>query len=326
MLKYISYNLIFYLFLVNSIFLDAVYASQDRLITVALNDLPGIDMLAVLTAFERVKQKGVNIEVKYLQSEGIAAQAIIAGKADIGMGTPYKVMQKTQAPIRMFFQLNRLRFYPVANSDMIKSWKDLDGEPMITHGEGSGTEAMMNMLAKKNGIQFIKMNYIPGSGVRARALIRKQIKATIVDIERRNMLLSSKKGNFKVLPMEDINASDEALYANKDFIRNNQELLKTLIEELQYVWKKMIESPQFIVDAQNKYNLIPQLGSEKNEEILKFYTEMVNAGAFPTDGGSKEAFTKDKEFYGFAGTLDTTRKLEENDFWDLRILREILKH
>ena len=321
----ISYHLILAIFAINTLFINSVNASNTKPISVALDDLPGIDMLAILTAFEQAKARGVNLEIKYLQSENMAANAVISGKADIGIGTPYKLIQKTNAQIRMVYQLNRLRFYPVANADYIKTWADLDGLPMMTHGEGSGTEALMNMYAKENGIKYSKMTYIPGSGVRARAMLRNQIKATIVDIERRNMLLASPKGNFHVLPVKVINASDEALYANQHFIHTHHDELKIIIEEFQDVWLKMIASPEYIVEAQNKYNLIPSIGMDKRHAILKFYNEMVEAGAFATDGGIRDAFTMDKEFYGFAETLDTSKTIKEQDFWDFNILKEVLK-
>ncbi len=38
----------------------------------------------------------------YLQSEDIAAQAVVSGQADIGVGTPYALIQKVKAPIRMW--------------------------------------------------------------------------------------------------------------------------------------------------------------------------------------------------------------------------------
>ncbi len=300
-------------------------AEQKDTIRIALDDLPGLDMLNTLIALERAKERGLDIQISYLQSEGITAQAIANGQADIGMGTPYRLVQKTKAPIRMFYQLNTLRFYPVVNADYLKEWKDLDGIVMYTHGAGSGTEAVMNMLAKNNGISYKEMKYIPGSGVRAKAMLRRQIKATVVDTERRNMLLNSKKGHFKVLPMTDINASDEALYANQTFITERAEEIKILIEELLYVWRKINRSPEYVLEARAKYNLLPNLKKEKVDKLLAFYSEMVDVKAYPNDGGSSQAYKADVEFYSFAGTLKGDKSsFKESDFWDFRPLRQVL--
>jgi NitT/TauT family transport system substrate-binding protein len=133
----------------------------------------------------------------------------------------------------MFYQLNKLSFHPVINADYLNNWGDLDGIVMHTHdGAGSGTEAIMNMMARRHNIQYSEMKYVPGSGVRANAMLQKRIKATIVDTERRNLLLNSRKGDFKVLPMPPIYATDEALYANQTFIESHRSELKILLEEL----------------------------------------------------------------------------------------------
>jgi hypothetical protein len=98
---------------------------------VGFGDIPGVDMLNFLTAVQRAEKRGVEVKVTYLQSEDIASQAVVSGPADIGVGTPYALIQKVKAPIRMFYQLARMRFFPVVNTEKYKDWKDLDGEPII---------------------------------------------------------------------------------------------------------------------------------------------------------------------------------------------------
>lgn len=307
-------------------FFSSTSFSQTTLpIRVAFNDLPGIDMLNVLIAFEKAKERGLDIQVSYLQSEGIAAQAVVDGQADIGMGTPYRLVQQSGAPIRMFFQLNKLRFHPIVNANYLKSWKDLDGIVMYTHGPGSGTEAIMNMLAKQNGISYRAMKYVPGSGVRARAMLKRRIKATIVDTERRNLLLNSRRGNFKLLPMPEIHASDEALYANKAFIDKRMDDLKILVEELLQVWRNTNNDPDYIAEMSNHYELLPRLSAKKLTQIPVYFSEMVEVGAFPNDGGLKSAFASDVDFYTFAGTLTgEAKQLNEEEFWDFRPLKKVL--
>lgn len=303
---------------------SSLQAAQN--IRFALNDIPGIDMLNVLTAIERTRQRGVQIEIRYLQSEGITSQAVIHGQADIGMGTPYALIQKTKAPIRMFFQLNKLRFHPVVNSKYYKSWLDLDNTVIYTHGSGSGTEAIMNMMARKHGIKYKQMRYTPGSGVRARALINGRFHATIVDTERRNLLLNSDKGDFAVLPMPEINASDEALYANQNFLQKHSKEVAVLVQELLHVWRVTNKSPGFISQARQKYKLLPDLKPEQTKQIDKYFSEMVEVGAFPNDGGNASVFKADVDFYVFAGTLKgDVSQLKVEDYWDFRPLKAALK-
>ena len=72
----------------------------------ALGDIVTVESLPLLIAIERVKARGVDVEIISLKSEELAMQAVINGQADIGQGTPYAAIQKLSAPIRFLYQLN----------------------------------------------------------------------------------------------------------------------------------------------------------------------------------------------------------------------------
>src|SRR5262245_62588193 len=147
----------------------------------ALGDVISIDELPLLIAVEQAKQRGVDVEVTAFKSEEVATQAVINGQADVGQGTPYAAIQKVTVPIRFFYQLSALQFFPVVNKESYKSWKDLDGQEIAVQGRGSGTEAIMILAAKEHGIKYKNVSYVPGSQVRALALLKGNIKATILD-------------------------------------------------------------------------------------------------------------------------------------------------
>jgi NitT/TauT family transport system substrate-binding protein len=292
---------------------------------VAFGDIPGADMLNFLTAVARAEERGVQVRVSFLQSEDLAAQAIVSGQADIGVGTPYALIQKVKAPIRMFFQLSRLRFFPIVNTDYYKTWKDLDGVEMFVHSRGSGTEAIMNLMAKQHGIKYKSMSYLPGSSVRAGAMLQGRIKATIVDAERRRVLEREGGGKFALLPMPEINGSDEALYANIDWLKTRSASVDILIEELVKVWREVNKNPQFVEASRAKYNLLPDLEEEEVKEIGPYYSEAVSVDLFSDNGGGIEAVEGDFEFYGFAGTIQgDISQLKVEDFWYLDPLNRAL--
>lgn len=300
--------------------IGANVAMAERLppIRVALDDVPGVDMLNVLTAIEAARHRGLDITVEYLRSEDIAAQAILLGQADVGMGTPYAIIQNSDAPVRMVYQLNTLRFFPVVNSDYYQSWKDLDGAEVYSHGRGSGTEAIMNLMARKHGIQFGKMHYLPGSGVRARAMLQGRIRASIVDSSRRNLLREKGQDRFLFLPSTDLRASDETLYVRQDFLEQNGAAIEILLEELLKVWRRTNEDPNHMVEAWKRLDLLPASSSGDEKEVRRYYTEMVEVDAFPSDGGGLAAVKADFEFYTFSGTLKgDPGVLAVEDFWDL---------
>ena len=295
--------------------------AETRLIRIAVGDIPGVDTLNLETAAVRARARGIDTTIVYLQSEDIAVQAVLNGLADVGVGTPYGLIHRTGAPLRMFYQLNTLRFFPVVNTGYYRSWKDLEGAEIYTHGPGSGTEAIMNFMAKKHGVRYGKMTYLPGSGVRVGGMLQGRIKATIVDTHRRNQLLREGNGKFAVLPSPKIFASDEALYAHQDFLRNNAHTVSVLVEELLTVWREIRSDPSVISAARKQHNLLPKLSDRKVNTIDEYYSEMVAVGAFPVDGGRATAARADFEFYTHAGTITgDADKLRVEDYWDIKPL------
>ena len=301
-------------------------AENSGQIRVAFGDVPQIDLLNVLAALERVRARGIDIEVSYLQSEDIAAQAVMAGQADVGVGTPYGLIQESKAPVRLFYQLSTLRFYPVVNTRYYKTWADLDGVNMYTHSRGSGTEAIMNLMAKKHGIEYKSMTYLPGSGVRAAAMMQGRIRASIVDSERARLLMEEGSGQFALLPMPEIYASDEALYGNLEFLQQNADAVDVLLEELLLVWREVNQNPERIVDLRRQFDLMPNLPEGEAARILPAFRGSVESNSFPANGGGEQAVRADFEFYASAGSIQgDAGQLEIEDYWYLEPLNRALE-
>jgi NitT/TauT family transport system substrate-binding protein len=285
---------------------------------IAFGDLPGIESIQTLTAIERTKERGVAVELIVLNDEDLAAQAIVGGQADVGVGAPYTLIQKVGVPIRLFAQISTLRFFPVVNSESYKTWKDLDGQEVAVQARGSGTEAVMLLMAKTHGITFGKISYVPGSEVRRNALIQGTLKASIVDAANRRALETEAPGKFIVLPVDDVSASDETVFARADYLKSNAADVDILVEELMKTGREITENPAVAVEFRNKYKLLPDLGADANTEITQYYKETAEAGSLALNGGGADAATADFAFFSLAGQIEgdpATLKVE--DFWDL---------
>jgi NitT/TauT family transport system substrate-binding protein len=292
---------------------------------VAFGDVPAIESIHFLAAFERTKERGVNVEITYLQAEDVAAQAVVGGQMDIGVGGPYALIQKVQAPIRIFAQLSVLRFFPVVNAEVYQTWEDLDGQEIAVHARGSGTEAIMQLMADVKGINYAAISYIPGSEVRAGALLQGTINASIVDAANRRFLENEAPGKFIFLALDDVAASDEVLFANTDYLAANADDVDILVEELLKSIREVADDPAKAVEMRNQYNLLPDLGPEADEEILAYFTETAEAGALPVNGGGAAAAEDDFAFYTLAGQLEgDPSSLDLADFWDLGPLDRVL--
>jgi NitT/TauT family transport system substrate-binding protein len=302
----------------------AAEAAENK-IRIAFGDIESVEILHFLIAIERAKEKGVAIDIAYLKEEDIAAQAVVSGEADVGVGTPYAMLQKVEAPIRMFYQMSTLRFYPIVNTEFYKDWKDLDGQDVAVHSRGSGTEAIMKLMAQRNGITYSNISYVAGAEVRAGALLQGNIKATIVDAANRRMIEGKAPGKFAVLPMEGVNASDEALYANTEFLSREQAAVDTLVEALVTTWREINDNPAFVVELRKRYNLLTDLPADLEPEIEPYFVESSASGAFPNNGGGEAAVKDDFEFYGVAGQLEgDPASLKVEDFWDFAPLDRVL--
>jgi NitT/TauT family transport system substrate-binding protein len=305
---------------------SAPAAAAEGKIHVALGDVPSVETLNLLIAVERAKERGIDIQVTPFKSEDVAAQAVVGGQADVGVGTPYAMIQKVKAPIRLFYQMSNLRFFPVVDASTYKDWKDLDGQEVVVHSRGSGTEAIMKMMAQRNGIEYSAISYVPGSEVRAGAMLQGNIKATVVDAANRRLLETKAPGKFVVLPMEDVNATDEALYANSEFLERESEAVAVLVEELLKTWREINANPAAAAELRKKYNLLADLPADVEGEITPYYTESVESKAFPEDGGSPDAVKADFEFYTVSGQLEgDPASLKVEDFWTFEVVEEARK-
>ena len=302
-----------------SLVLGAPALAQDKgAMRVAFGDVPGGEMTNFMIAVARAEERGVNVETVFLKSEDLAAQAIVSGDADIGVGTPYGLIQRVNAPIRMFYQLSMLRFYPVVNAEKYSDWSDLDGAKVAVHGRGSGTEALMQVMAKANGVEYSEVSYVPGSGVRAGALMQGRIDVSIVDYERKRLLEREAPGKFKFLDIPDIKATDEALYANTNWLEQEEEAVAILVEELIKVWREVNEDPSKIVSLREQYNVLPDIEQVEVDELLPAFSQGVEINLFPNDGGSAASVEEDFDFFTTSGSLGgNPDDLKVEDFWYL---------
>jgi len=302
------------------LFATTAWAQQRTKIRYALGDVVSIDELPLLIAAERAKARGVDVEITAFKSEDVATQAVINGQADIGQGTPYAALQKLGAPIRFFYQLSALLFFPIVNKESYKTWKDLDGQEIAVHTRGSGTEAIMNLAAKEHKIKYKSVSYVPGSQVRALALLKGNIKATILDGPNKNMVMKEQPNKFLILPLGNVKASDEALFATRDFLDRNQAAVGIFLEELIKVSRAINANPGSVLEERKKLGLLKDLPAKLEGEILPFYREAVQNSVYPNDGGGDSAAKNDLEFFRLSGALKG-ENLKVEDFWHLAPLK-----
>ncbi|MCY3997630.1 MAG: ABC transporter substrate-binding protein [Rhodobacter sp.] len=290
-------------------------------VRIALAETPSDELAAFFVALDRAKANGLDYEWTAFSDEELAIQAVLSGQMHIGFGTPYAAMQRSKAPLRILFQLSKLKFFPVTTKTYGKL-EDLDGEPILLHSRGGGTDSIANVIEDRLGITFGERSYVPGSANRVAALLGGRADATIIDLSNKNKLIRSEAGdNFNVLEMFDVEASDEALFGNLDWIQRNEGDVQIFVDALISVYRDMHDDPTIVRRETDPDGPIGQLPPEILAELDGFYTDAVSAGLYDPDGGGRKAAMADMEWYSAAGQLEgDPSTLDIEDFWYLKPL------
>lgn len=290
-------------------------AVQAETLKIALAETPSDELAAFFVALDRAKANGLDYEWTAFADEELAIQAILSGQMDIGFGTPYSAMQRTRAPIRIIFQLSKLKFFPVAVEEYTEL-NQLDGQPIMLHSRGGGTDSIANVIESRMDMTFGDRSYVPGSSNRVVAMLAGQAQATILDLSNKNKIMAEASDRFNVLPMFDVEASDEALFANLDWIKENSEQVDILVSALVSVWQDMDADPTIISRETDPDGVIGQLPAEILGELDGFYTEAVAGGLYDPNGGGRTAAKADLEWYAASGQLEgDPADLKIEDFW-----------
>ena len=289
-------------------------------VRIALGDVASVETLCFLVALDRAKDRGLDYEMTAFAKEQLAIQAVMGNQMDIAVGTPYAIIQKSKVPIRNFFQLSKLVFFPVASIEY-KTWQDLDGQPFTFHARGTGTEAIGDIIVKREGITLGQRSYVPGSENRIIGMMNGQINATIVDLSNKNILMAKAGDKFHVLPGITDPASDEVLFADLDWLKENKESVAILVEELLRTWQEMTNDPTIIDKERKARNLLSDLPKELLQEVDAYYVEAVEGGLYDPVGGDVEAAKADFAFYVDAGQMvGPAADLKVEDYWYLEPL------
>ena len=297
-----------------------VSSSYAKSIRIALAEPPSDELAAFFLALDRAKVNGLEYEWTAFSDEELAIQSVLSGQMDIGFGTPYSAMQKSKAPIRIIFQLSKLKFFPVTTKDYSKL-EDLDGEPILLHSRGGGTDSIANVIEDRLGMKFGERSYISGSANRVAALLANQAQATIIDLSNKNKIMASHGDKFNTLPMFDVDASDEALFANVDWIKANEESVNIFVSALLSVYRDMANDPTIVRRETNPDGPIGELPEEVLAELDGFYADAVAGGLYDVNGGGEKAALADMEWYSKAGQLEgDLSSLKIEDFWYLEPL------
>jgi NitT/TauT family transport system substrate-binding protein len=255
----------------------AASIAQADPIRIALAETPSDELAAFFVALDRANANGLEYEWTAFADEELAIQAVLSGDMDIGFGTPYSVMQRSKAPIRIIFKLSKLVFFAVTTKK-INSLADLDGKRIMLQSRGGGMESIANVIETREGIKLGQRTYVPGSSNRVVAMLARRADATILDLSNKNKIMAEASDRFNTLPIFEVISSDEALFANFDWIKKNETSVTTFVAALHSVWVDMAKDPTIIRRETNLDGPIGQLPASILADLDGFHTDAVAGG------------------------------------------------
>jgi len=121
--------------------------------------------------------------------------------------------------------------------------------------------------------------------------------------------------------MFDVDASDEALFANLDWIKANEKDVGIFVSALLSTYRDMAKDPTVIRKETDPNGPIGQLPKEILDSLDGFYADAVAGGLYDPNGGGRVAAKADMEWYSAAGQLTgDLSALKIEDFWYLKPL------
>lgn len=298
--------------------------NDDDTVHVALADLPEMETLFFLVGLARAGERGLKYDLTFFAGEDLAIQTILAGQLDIGLGSPYAVIQNVKVPVRMFQQVSRIIFFPVVAAKY-KTWQDMDGVSIAFHSRGGPLEPLAEIVAKREGITLGKPQFIPGSENRVVALQQGHVEAAIIDLLNKNMIMEKAPDKFRVLPWvgKDEVVTDEALFARLDWLQKNEDKVQILVEEMLKAAKDICANPRTIAEERKKYKLLEDLPEKLASQVADYYEQAIGAGVYSCTGGSPEAARNDIAVLRKAGQLKGPEEnLRVENFWYFEPLRK----
>jgi len=152
-----------------------------------------------LLAWEQLKKQGIEVVPTFFPKTDLAVQAVVAGEADIGSAAGIAVVKAVESGLNVRIIGEQVRNeWQLVTPVSLKDPKQLDGKRVGYHAPITVTEALVKWMARHYQINPTWM-IIPGSEVRAEALMRGQLDATPAEIGDVLNILRSKPGQFHVL-------------------------------------------------------------------------------------------------------------------------------
>jgi NitT/TauT family transport system substrate-binding protein len=248
-----------------------------------------------LLAWEQLKKQGIEITPQFFPKTDLAVQAVFAGEADIGAAAGIAIVKAVESGMNLRIIAEQVRNeWQLVTPTSFKDPKQLDGKRVGYHAPITVTEALVKWMANYYKITPNWM-IIPGSDVRAEALMRGQLDATPAEIGDVLNILHAKPGQFhvlisyaKVFPQ----LIGTVYFARADYLQKNGPTVEAVLEAILRSNRAVDSRPSLV--KENAQRLLPETKPELIDATAATYKELriwdINGGANKERGDASIKF------------------------------------
>ena len=293
-------------------------------ITVAHSSSASLGDVVEMLAWESLKGKGYEVTPKFLAKPELAVQALTNGDAQFAAISSPTGMAAVQAGAKIKMVLEHKRNeWSMASRAELTDPKQLDGKRVAIHSEGSITNALVKWTNQKYNIKPTIL-VIPGSDVRAQALLSGQIDASPLEIQDALGVQAKAPGKFHILIaysqlFPGLNGT--AFWASDDWLAKNPKVVEDLIAANLETRRKAKADPQWLIGEAKR--LFPQLDAKLVETVVKAYLQ---ADIWDVNGNlTPQTADFSLKFYSEAGSIKGGDLLKPELYYDFGPLDAALK-
>jgi ABC-type nitrate/sulfonate/bicarbonate transport system substrate-binding protein len=248
-----------------------------------------------LLAWEQLKKQGIEVVPTFFPKTDLAVQAVVAGEADVGSAAGVAVIKAVESGMNIRIIGEQVRNeWQLVTPVSFKDPKQLDGKRVGYHAPITVTEALVKWMANHYKITPNWM-IIPGSDVRAEALMRGQLDATPAEIADVLNILTAKPGQFHVLisyAKTFPQLIGSMYFARTDYLQKNSATVESMLEAILSAHRSAEERPASV--KENALRLLPDTKPELIDAIAASYKEFriwdINGGAGKERGDASIKF------------------------------------
>lgn len=272
------------LLIISADFISDGAAQAQQKVRFAYPSSADVGDIPSLLAWEQLKKRGIEVVPTFFPKTDLAVQAVVAGEADIGSAAGIAVVKAVESGMNIRIIAEQVRNeWQLVTPVSLKDPKQLDRKRVGYHAPITVTEALVKWMAQHYKITPNWM-IIPGSEVRAEALMRGQLDATPAEIGDVLNILNAKPGQFHVLisyAKTFPQLIGSMYFARADYVQKNGPVVDAVIEAVLQAHRSAEEKPASV--KENALRLLPETKPDLIDAIAATYKELriwdVNGGA-----------------------------------------------